>query len=485
MGVLSHLEPQRVFCFFEELSRIPRGSGNTDGICDYLSDFAAKRHLYCKRDDANNVLITKEASVGCEHAAPVILQGHSDMVAEKTAASTHDFTTDPLDLFVAGPEIGAKDTTLGGDDGIALAYMLAILDDDTLVHPPLECVITSDEEIGLLGAVAFDTSQLSGKRMINLDSEDEGIVTVSAAGGVSVCVRIPVRVSSASGCCVRLRIDGAAGGHSGSDIDKNRANTNILAGRILHELGQLFPFEIISVEGGGKDNAIPVCTDLLLVIDPADKDLLFSEAKRLTKVLRGEYAGSDEGLTVSARYLEEGGYQVLDRISREKLIFFLQMLPWGVEKKSGVIRDLVETSDNPGILSVPSKEGDICCTVSVRSALGSAKGALAERIVYLSEFLGGSAALTGDYPAWEYNKDSALSDLAANIYAQLTGQKAKTEAIHAGLECSFFADKIAGLDCISIGPDMRDIHTTRERLLVASVGRVYDWLTRMLAALAE
>ena len=327
MGVLSGLKPEKVFYYFEELCKIPHGSYHTKQISDYLVQFAKERNLECSQDDSNNVVIRKAASAGYEDAPVVLLQGHCDMVCEKTADSTHDFEKDGLDLMIEGDYVTANGTTLGGDDGIAVAYALAILDDDTLKHPVLEVVITTDEEVGLLGAKALDCSQLKGKYLINMDSEEEGYLWVSCAGGLSAITTIPVRYQEVSGEKYELVISGLNGGHSGAEIDKNRANSNKLIGQALFTLEQDIPFCLTALEGGTKDNAITRLSKAVFITDKEAEEAIFAAAEKLQNDWRTEYTGTDEGITVTVKKIGETTEKALEQVSQEKIIFFLVQMP--------------------------------------------------------------------------------------------------------------------------------------------------------------
>ncbi|MDD7741066.1 MAG: beta-Ala-His dipeptidase [Lachnospiraceae bacterium] len=341
MAVLDRLEPQRVFHYFEELTKIPHGSGNTKEISDYLVSFAKEHELPWIQDESNNVIIKKPASDSCANAPTVILQGHCDMVCEKKPGSAHDFLKDPLDLAVEGDEIYAKDTTLGGDDGIAVAYILAILESEDLVHPNLEAVITVDEEIGLLGATALDCSKLNGRILLNLDSEAEGILTVSCAGGMTAISHLPVRCCEVSGVHYRISIHGLKGGHSGAQIHKNLANSNQLAGRFLFELANTIDYELAELSGGSKGNAIPRATEMLIVIDSRDQETLKDIAGKIEADFRKEYNGSEEGITISAERTGEGPIPALHPTSCQKVFFFLMNYPNVLQKMSALIPGLV------------------------------------------------------------------------------------------------------------------------------------------------
>lgn len=483
MVVLEQCEPKRVFYYFEEICKIPHGSGNTKEISDYLVNFAKEQGLKYVQDELNNVVIYKEATEGYENAPVVILQGHMDMVCEKRPDVEHDFTKDGLKLSVKDGCISANGTTLGGDNGIAVAYGLALLESKDIPHPALEVLITVDEEIGLLGAKDFDCSVLNGKRFINLDSEAEGSIWISCAGGLSAYSRIPVQRVEAEGTLLTIKISGLMGGHSGAEIDKNRANANVLMGRFLYGLKKKCEYELVSVNGGQKDNAIPrECTAVLAVGEESVSEIL-SYASWLQGKLREEYTGSDEGITVSVENEGVKQTEIMHPTSRERVLFYLMNIPFGVLKMSGTIEGLVETSNNIGILKTDDNE--VLAVSSVRSSVGAARDAVADKLEYLTEFLGGEFEIQGAYPAWEYRKDSPLRDKMAKVYEEMYGEKANVVAIHAGLECGLFYEKIEGLDCVSIGPNMKDIHTSEETLEIASVERVWNYLVKVLENLKD
>ena len=483
MAVLENCEPKRVFHYFEEICKIPHGSGNTKEISDYLVNFAKTHDLKYIQDELNNVVIYKPATAGYEDAPTVILQGHMDMVCEKRPDVVHDFTKDGLKLSVEGEYISANGTTLGGDDGIAVAYGLALLESTDIAHPALEVLITVDEEIGLLGAKGFDCSVLNGRRLINLDSEEEGNIWISCAGGLSAYCHIPVQRVEAEGNILAIKVCGLMGGHSGAEIDKNRASANILMGRFLYGLRKQCDFELISLEGGQKDNAITRECNAKIMICAQDVSIAADFAVDMTRKLQEEYAGSDEGIVIQVT--DEGIKEamVLHPTSREKVLFFLMNIPFGVQKMSGTIQGLVETSVNIGILKLFEEE--LLAVSSVRSSVGAARDALADKIAYLTEFLGGDFEVKGAYPAWEYRKDSPLRDKMVSVYEEMYGEKPQVVAIHAGLECGLFYEKMEGLDCVSIGPNMKDIHTSEELLDIASTRRVWEYLLKVLESLKK
>ena len=481
MRALENCEPKRVFYYFEELCKIPHGSGNTKQISDYLVSFAKEHGLEYVQDEMNNVVIYKPATEGYEDAPAVILQGHMDMVCEKRPDVDHDFTKDPLNISVQDGYVTANGTTLGGDDGIAVAYGLALLESKDLAHPALEVLITVDEEIGLLGAEGFDCSVLKGKRLINLDSEAEGSLWISCAGGLSGISTIPVQRVEAEGQKAAVKITGLMGGHSGAEIDKKRANANVLMGRFLYSLQQETAYEIISLAGGQKDNAITREADAELLVE--DINSVKACAEKLQKGFREEYAGTDEGITVEITDLGVASAKVLHPTSREKVLFFLMEVPFGIQKMSGSIDGLVETSTNIGIVKLG--EDEFLGSSSVRSSVEAAGAALSDKICYLTEFLGGEYTVQGAYPAWEYRKDSPLRDQMVEVYEEMYGEKPNVVAIHAGLECGLFYKKIEGLDCVSLGPNMKDIHTSEEVLDIASTERVWKYLVKVLESLKK
>ena len=483
MRVLENCEPKRVFYYFEEICKIPHGSGNTKQISDYLVDFAKKHGFDYVQDEMNNVVIYKPASKGYENAPTVILQGHMDMVCEKRPGVEHDFEKDGLNLSVRDGYISANGTTLGGDDGIAVAYALALLDSTDLPHPALEVLITVDEEIGLLGAVDLDCSVLKGKRMINMDSEAEGSLWISCAGGLSAVSSIPVQRIEAEGTRLQVKICGLMGGHSGAEIDKKRANANVLMARFLYGLKNEADYEIISLEGGQKDNAITREAVAELLIDGAQAEAVKSYAAKVQAGLREEYEGSDSGITIQITEGDVEQAMILHPTSREKVLFYLMEVPFGIQKMSGSIEGLVETSTNIGIVKL--YEDEFFASSGVRSSVEAARDALSDKIQYLTEFLGGEYTIQGAYPAWEYRKESPLRDRMVSVYEEMYGQKPAVVAIHAGLECGLFYKKIEGLDCVSLGPDMKDIHTSEEVLDIASTERVWNYLVKVLEQLKD
>ncbi len=479
---LETIDYKKIFYYFEEISKIPRGSGNNQPMSNYLVEFAKSHNLSYIQDEALNVIITKEASEGYASCPTMILQGHMDMVCEKKPESNHDFLTEGIELLVEDDYIFANGTTLGGDDGIAVAYALAILDDDSIVHPRLEVIITTDEEIGLLGATALDTSSLQGKYMINLDSEEEDVVITSCAGGMTSHCTLPLSYKTMEGKKITVTIKGLLGGHSGAEIDKNRVNADILAGRLLLDLRKE-PFELISIFGGTKNNAIPREVAIEFLVKEEQSYTFINEIKFLSEKYKNEYRANEPDLNFAISQGENKEYSVLEKDSKEKVIIFLLNTPNGIQTMSADIAGLVESSLNLGILHTTEVALEAC--YSVRSSIRSYKWFLSDKLEHFITFLGGTYSYEGEYPGWEYKKNSKLRDIYAQTFKDITGKQLKIEAIHAGLECGIIAEKVSDLDIIAIGPDMHDIHTTEERLSISSTKRVFDVVLEVLKRFCE
>lgn len=482
MGVLSQLEPREVFAYFEEICAIPHASYQESKISDYCAAFAKKHGLTCYQDEWKNVVIIKEAAKGYEKEPTLILQGHLDMVCEKDPGSDFNFATDGLRLIVAGDYITADGTTLGGDDGIAVAYMLAVLASETIAHPRLEAVFTVSEETGMEGAAGIDVSVLRGKRLLNLDSEEEGFFLAGCAGGASVICRLPANRIAASGTLVKLTVSGLAGGHSGMDINKGRANANILMGRVLRKLTEDRSCFLALLEGGGKDNVIPGHCMAALYLDPARLEAAKQIVADMQQTFAEEYALTDKNI----RLCLECGVQddwpqlsaMLDAESTARIVRLVSTLPNGVQAMSAEVEGMVETSLNLGVMRLENEQAVF--RYSVRSSKEHAKEALLTKIRVLTEETGGTSEVTGMYPAWEYKKDSALRKKLVSVYERMYGNKPVIQVIHAGLECGLLAEKIPDLDCVSIGPDLKDIHTANESLCISSAKRVWEFLLQVL-----
>lgn len=475
---LAGLEPQSVFSYFEAICGIPHGSRNTKAISDYLASFAKAHDLRYIQDESNNIIIFGKGTCGMEDHPPVILQGHMDMVCEKDAQCTLDMAADGLDVTQDGTYVYAKGTTLGGDDGIALAYAMALLADDTIPHPPLEVILTVDEEIGMLGAAEIDLSQLKGRTMINLDSEDEGIFTVSCAGGATATISLTGTRRAVYGPCIRLTVDGFRGGHSGAEIHKNRANANMVMGQFLSRIQERMPLCLTSFSGGGKDNAIPQSCQATVVAMGTQLDRINEIAQKLQEEVREKF--DEPEASIQAFDVDALGGNGLSTEDTAKITGMLCTLPNGVQAYSADIPGLVQTSLNLGIAKLGEK---FSVTFSVRSSVNQEKEALLRKLKEQAEFYGGTYSQMGEYPAWEYKKESKLRDTMVRIYTELYGKEPQVLAIHAGLECGILGEKLPGLDCVSIGPQMHDIHTSREKLDIASTKRTWELLLAVLKAL--
>ncbi len=478
--VCKNLEPKYVFRYFEDICRIPHGSGDTKAISDYCVHIARQSGLDYVQDELDNVIIRKPATVGYENAPVVMLQGHLDMVNEKLSTSNHDFSCDPLELIIDGEWLRANGTTLGGDDGIAVAYMLAILTDPDLEHPALECVFTVDEEVGLTGATEIDLSDCKAKYLINLDSEEEGVFLVSCAGGIRVDLSLPIQRKSATGEIVEITIDHLMGGHSGGEIHKERANADLLMGRLLFDVLQMqneMAFSVIECNGGTKDNAIPRTCSVKLV-SWLSKEELEEKVRHCFALYKKEYQYTEPEMDLNIEWMGQEEVSVMSTQSQVKVLFLLRMVPNGVQHWSKAIKHLVETSLNLGIMNTNFDE--VVLGFSVRSSIETRKQELMAQLKFLVEFLGGNVSFHGNYPGWEYNPDSELCMLMAQVWEEMYGEKPEIKAIHAGLECGIISQKMPGIDIVSMGPQMEDIHTPQERLNIHSVEKCYKYIINIL-----
>lgn len=472
MRILEGIKPEKVFEYFEDISAIPRGSGNTDKVRDYCADFAEKRNLRYVADDAGNIVIYKPAC-NSSSTQPVIIQGHLDMVWEKNESSNINFETDGLELVADGDFIRANGTTLGGDDGIAVAMGLALLDSDGIKHPPLEILFTADEEVGMSGAEGLDASILEGKRMINLDSEAEGVLWVSCAGGVRADITFDTEFISNSKNTFEITVSGLHGGHSGAEIHKGYANANKVMDKVLSKLAAECNYKICSINGGTMDNAI---TRECRCVVSSDYDICNAVSKISADII-ADYKIADPDMQISAVPCEKAE-KSLSYESTKSLVDFLNDLPSGVIAMSKDIDGLVETSLNLGKLITESDS--VSFTFSVRSGKDAEKEKLCDTLRDICKKYNCDISFRSSYPAWEYKPESALRDTMADVYRKMYGKELNVTAIHAGLECGIFCGKIEGLDCVSLGPDMYDIHTPAERLSISSCERVWNYLLRVL-----
>ena len=461
-NILSNLEPKSVFNYFEQICSIPHGSRNTKQISDFCVSFAKEHNLKYSQDESNNIIIWKDGTNGYENSPSVIIQGHLDMVCEKEHDCDIDFEKDGLSLIVDGDDIHADRTTLGGDDGIAVAFALAILDSTDIPHPPIEAVFTVDEEIGMLGAASLDCSPLKSRIMLNLDSEDEGSLLVSCAGGVSTTAHLPLTFEKTNGLTAEITISGLVGGHSGTEINKDRANSNRLMGRTLYALSKKYDFSLVSVNGGLKDNAIPNKTTAVLILtDAGVKDAFASSVSEMNDTYKHEYAVTDPSLSATVSFSDNTSTDAMTKQSTKAFITALVNLPGGVHRMSHDIDGLVQTSLNMGILK--TTENEMQASFSIRSSVSSEKFMLMDMISCLMDSLGGYITNFGEYPAWEFKKESHLRDVMSEVFEEQYGYKPIINALHAGVECGLFSEKLPGLDCVSFGPAIYDIHTAKEK----------------------
>ena len=439
-----------VFHYFREISAIPHGSHHTEQISDYLAEFAKKRGLSYVQDDTNNVIITKKASEGYENAEPIALQGHIDMVLAREPEKKIDLTTEAITVLEDGDWMFADGTTLGADDGIAVAMMLAVLDDDEIRHPLIECIFTSDEEVGLIGASAIDLTGLKSRRLLNLDSEEEGVFCAGCAGGADVVCDLPLKKKSKEGRILRIKVSGLIGGHSGSDIHIGGANAIRLLARAA---------EVLFAEEDYSDR-IPE------IFDTAGK------------TLADEYRFTDPDMKWTADAEGSGEAECVSHKKTRKILEYLMALPTGITHLNPVIKGEPQTSLNMGVIR--TLKDRLSIQFMVRSGVNTQTDYLCDRLACICSGFGASSEVRSSYPAWEYRKDSPLRDMAIATYTELTGKEPEVEVIHAGLECGILSGKLPGLDCISAGPTLQNVHTVRERASISSVGNVWKFVLALL-----
>lgn len=474
--ILEALQPKNVFAHFEALCEIPHGSGNIKAISDYLVHWAEKRGLSYTQEPCGNVIVRVPATAGYEQSPVVILQGHMDMVAVKDVDCPKNLETEGLTPVTDGEYVWAEGTSLGGDDGIALAYAMAVAEAEDIMHPALELVFTVDEETGMDGAAALSADKINGRRMINLDSEEEGTLLVGCAGGARADLVLPLTRKNVTGIGYRLQIGGLQGGHSGAEIHKNRENALLVMGRVLNGLSEKTAYCLAEFCGGTKDNVIPSEAEAVIYTETEADEVL----EEITKSLCNELSFREPGVTISWTCLGRGEASVVDVVCGEAIQNLLTLLPFGVVKMSASMPGVVETSANVGTVRM---DADFTVTCSVRSMIASARDYLAEQITVLAGLCGFESVIHGMYPGWQYRPQSPLRETMIRVYEEQYGKRPRVEAIHAGLECGLFLEKMPKLDCVSLGPDILDIHSTKERLSVASTARVWEYLKQVLAEL--
>lgn len=480
---ISGYEPEKLFHYFEEISAIPRGSGNEKGISDFLVAFAKDHGFWVYQDDVHNVIIKKPASAGAENAPAVMLQGHIDMVCDKRAGVEHDFERDGIDLVVKDGVLTANGTTLGADNGIAVALMLTVLDDDSLVHPALECVFTTDEETGLVGAETLDKSQIDARIMVNLDSEEEGVATVSCAGGVVATLTRPVVREQVDGATLTLDISGLQGGHSGSDIHLERGNGDLIMARIIEKLMRTGAPHLVNMNGGTKDNAINrECTAVLVYANIAEAEAAAKTAQAMIDDVTAELEVFDPGFTCTVEVADGASVEAIPDADARAFISALRLAPNGVMRRNVAADGSVEVSSNIGV--VQTSDDMITFLLSPRSSIMSLQEDVKERIQTLADAFGFNALFENEYPGWSYVEHSHVRDVFKESYRELFGTELRIESIHAGLECGLFAAALPGLDAIAVGPTLANVHTPDECMELASSERFYKLLVDALRRLA-
>ncbi|EDS78174.1 peptidase family M20/M25/M40 superfamily [Clostridium botulinum C str. Eklund] len=474
------LSKYEVFKFFREISSIPRGSGNEKYISDYLFNFAKERNLEVIQDEALNIVIKKSATKGYENAPTVILQGHMDMVCEKNKDVKHDFLKEPIDLMMKGDFIKANGTTLGADDGIAVAYCLAILDSDDIEHPPLEILMTTEEENGMGGVSKVNGNDLSGSILINIDSEKEGELLSSCAGGIRSIVRLTVELEDRKEGLkpYKIIVKGLKGGHSGVDIKSMRGNANKILGRILNYINSKIGIFISEINGGLKSNAIPREAEAVIFVKERNEEDLKGIVSYFNEVLKNEFSISDSNVNISLEKPEEKLYRVFSKSLTKKIILVLMFMPQGVQTMSQNIEGLVESSSNLGV--VVTKDDEVTFECAIRSSVKTLKEFMVSKIRLLCDNIGAAMTLYADYPAWEYKKESYIRDLFVDVYKEMYSAEPKVTAIHAGLECGILKDILGDIDMISFGPNIYDAHTPNERVSISSAKRNYNYLLEVL-----
>lgn len=475
--ILGQLNPQAVYRFFEEMCQLPHGSSNTKAASDWAEAFAKDRGLKYRRDEAGNVIIWKEATPGYEDHPTVMIQGHLDMVCVKDNGVEHDFEKDPLDLYIDGDFVKARGTSLGGDDGIAVAMAMAILDDDSSIpHPPLEALFTVDEEIGMLGANALDPSGLKSKYLLNIDSEIEGVLTVGCAGGACCGITLPMDCREAEGEICTLTLEGLSGGHSGTAIHMGFANADKLMGECLAHLG--YP-QLISLSGGLQDNAIPTSVQAVILVPAGEAGAVRAAFESWGAQAKALWT-NDPGFTYSFAS-QSGSAAALSAEDSKKAVALIETVPNGIQAMNPDMPDQVQSSLNLGILRL--ENGKLQLVFLVRSSVAAELAQLQEKLQAIATEFGAAFAVESSYPPWEYQRNSLLRDTMVQVYTQQYGKAPVVETVHAGLECGLLTDKLPGLDAVSFGPDLIEIHSTRERMSIASVERTWNFLLAVLAAL--
>ena len=479
MSDVSKLAPQEVFRYFKEISDVPRASAHTEKISADLVNFAKEHSLEYYQDESGNVIIWKDGTPGYENSDMVMIQGHMDIVAEKTEDSTHDFQNDPLELIVDGDTLTANKTTLGADDGAAIAMGLALLDSTDIPHPPLEFIATVDEEIGMLGAYALDGSKIRSRKVINIDSEEEGIITVGCAGAVDIFTSFPADKKLVNGVKYKYVVDGLLAGHSGLDIHQERANAGQIVARLFLDAREKAELNIVSINGGRATNVILGKVEGEVIVAASDVKAFEEIIATSTEEIKAEYRTSDPGITVSIEAIGEASEEAVDTVCQDNFFKFLVACPTGVERYSVELKGLVETSHSIGIVKL--EDGRLITKSMSRSSVNSRNRLLARKIGILAEALGAEVEHGSSYGAWEFNNKSDLLDVCIAAYKEQYGEEPVVSAMHAGIECGIWAEKVGKVDAVSIGPDMTGVHSVNEELSIPSTERTWQYLKLILS----
>ena len=479
MSDVSKLAPQEVFRYFKEISDVPRSSSHNEKISAYLVNFAKEHELEYYQDESGNVIIWKDGTPGYENSDMVMIQGHMDIVAEKTEDSTHDFQNDPLELIVDGDTLTANKTTLGADDGAAIAMGLALLDSTDIPHPPLEFIATVDEEIGMLGAYALDGSKIRSRKVINIDSEEEGIITVGCAGAVDIFTSFPADKKLVNGVKYKYVVDGLLAGHSGLDIHQERANAGQIVARLFLDAREKAELNIVSINGGRATNVILGKVEGEVIVAASDVKAFEEIIATSTEEIKAEYRTSDPGITVSIEAVGEASEEAVDTVCQDNFFKFLAACPTGAEHYSVELKGLVETSHSIGVVKL--EDGRLITKSMSRSSVNSRNRLLARKIGIIAEALGAEVEHGSSYGAWEFNNKSDLLDVCINAYKEQYGEEPVVSAMHAGIECGIWAEKVGKVDAVSIGPDMTGVHSVNEELSIPSTERTWQYLKLILS----
>lgn len=477
--VLENIEPKEVLKYFEDISKIPRASKEEKQISDYLLNFAKTLNLEVVQDENLNIYMRKKATPGYENGKTVILQGHMDMVCEKNEGTIHDFKKDPLKLRVIDGKIYATDTTLGADNGIAVAYIMALMASKDIPHPEIEALITVDEETSMNGAKTFDPSFFRGKYLINIDSTYDSKLLVSCSGGLRASVTKKVNHEELQGEIVTIKVRGLKGGHSGIDINKERGNANKILGRILINIEKNYTnINIVSLSGGAKDNAIPREADCQIAVDSSDVDNIILAVKSVEEVIKKELECEEEFNVIVSKNDKPLKNNMITVKDSKDLIDLMYLIPNGVKTQSMAIKDLVITSNNFGVIEY---DGDtVIFKNAIRSSIDSAKYNVVREIDVLSRAFRAVTKESASYPGWEYDKNSEIREIAQRVYKKMFNDEMEVYAIHAGVECGLIKEKLPHLDMVSFGPIIKDNHTPGEWVSIGSTKKVWEFLKAIL-----